>query len=255
MTTEHNLEVAIRLGIEHGVIDSPRESNVMATARFTSFIDAYTARILAEKDARIVELEQQSRGNWIDAEQRARQLSEALDLNAMQQEALEEVLPFVVTQVVACNGLKCREAVCESCFFDADKAAQIACDKSYAARQAISASAESVAAWKAEKLLPMQRQVASNRALLEELNNFKAILPIGAALRLTSAIHFTEKISEAYEKQRAAEVLEEFKNQYPSDSKGCFIHSICLDTAIAQLRAEAQKASPESDLEESLRRQ
>jgi hypothetical protein len=42
--------------------------------------------------------------------------------------ALKGVLPFVVTQVVACHGLKCREAVCESCSTDADVAAQNACN-------------------------------------------------------------------------------------------------------------------------------
>ena len=42
--------------------------------------------------------------------------------------ALRGVLPWVVTQVVACNGLKCREDVCMSCNSDAEDNAQRACD-------------------------------------------------------------------------------------------------------------------------------
>lgn len=43
-------------------------------------------------------------------------------------EALEKVLPCVVTQEVACNGMKCREAVCMSCFGNSESNAQLACD-------------------------------------------------------------------------------------------------------------------------------
>lgn len=32
--------------------------------------------------------------------------------------AIKNVLPYVVTQEVACHGLKCREPVCSSCSFD-----------------------------------------------------------------------------------------------------------------------------------------
>ena len=42
-------------------------------------------------------------------------------------EALKSVLPHVVTQVVACCGLKCREAVCDSCNPNAEAAAEEAC--------------------------------------------------------------------------------------------------------------------------------
>lgn len=41
--------------------------------------------------------------------------------------ALRQVLPWVVTQEVACNGLKCREAVCMSCNSDSKDNAQKAC--------------------------------------------------------------------------------------------------------------------------------
>lgn len=51
------------------------------------------------------------------------------------EKALRGVLPWVVTQVVACNGLKCREAVCMSCDSDAEDNAQLACD-AYAAADA-----------------------------------------------------------------------------------------------------------------------
>lgn len=43
-------------------------------------------------------------------------------------EALEAVLPWVVTQEVACHGLKCREAVCMSCDSDSEANVQLACD-------------------------------------------------------------------------------------------------------------------------------
>jgi hypothetical protein len=43
-------------------------------------------------------------------------------------DALRGALPWVVTQVVACNGLKCREDVCMSCNSDAEDNAQRACD-------------------------------------------------------------------------------------------------------------------------------
>lgn len=37
---------------------------------------------------------------------------------------LRKITGYAVTQVVACNGLKCREPLCESCSFDAEEAAQ-----------------------------------------------------------------------------------------------------------------------------------
>ena len=49
-------------------------------------------------------------------------------------EALKAVMPYVVTQVVACHGLKCRESVCESCTHDAEGNA----DKALYAYQAAS---------------------------------------------------------------------------------------------------------------------
>lgn len=39
-------------------------------------------------------------------------------------EMLLRIMGHTVIQVVACNGLKCREPVCESCSFDAEEAAQ-----------------------------------------------------------------------------------------------------------------------------------
>jgi len=44
------------------------------------------------------------------------------------EDALRGVLPWVVTEEVACNGLKCREAVCMSCDSDSKANAQLACD-------------------------------------------------------------------------------------------------------------------------------
>lgn len=53
------------------------------------------------------------------------------------EDALRAVLPWVVTQEVACNGLKCREAVCMSCDSDSEANAQLACDAYAAARAAL----------------------------------------------------------------------------------------------------------------------
>lgn len=44
-------------------------------------------------------------------------------------EAWKEVAPYVVTQLVACNGLKCGELVCGSCDLDAEKNVEIAREK------------------------------------------------------------------------------------------------------------------------------
>lgn len=80
-----------------------------------------------------------------------KKLSEANARNAMLVEALSGVLPYVVTQEVACHGMKCREPVCQSCSSDSDIAAQKACDAYAKASQTISANSEAVAAWEAER--------------------------------------------------------------------------------------------------------
>lgn len=53
------------------------------------------------------------------------------------EDALRGVLPWVVTQEVACNGLKCREDVCMSCNSDSAEAAEKACDAYGIARAAL----------------------------------------------------------------------------------------------------------------------
>lgn len=55
-------------------------------------------------------------------------------------EALKTVLPWVVSQEVACNGLKCREAVCMSCNPDSEDASQQASDACAVAAAAIAAA-------------------------------------------------------------------------------------------------------------------
>lgn len=55
--------------------------------------------------------------------------------------ALKTVLPWVVTQEIACNGLKCREPVCMSCSFDSEKSSQQAA-ADYAVAAASIAAAE-----------------------------------------------------------------------------------------------------------------
>ncbi len=56
-------------------------------------------------------------------------------------EAIAGLMPWVVTQVVACNGLKCRELVCESCSCDAEENAQKACDSYSLANEALADTA------------------------------------------------------------------------------------------------------------------
>jgi len=58
-------------------------------------------------------------------------------VNAVLREALRGVLPWVVTQEVACSGLKCREAVCMSCSYDSEVNVQRACDAYAAAEGAL----------------------------------------------------------------------------------------------------------------------
>jgi hypothetical protein len=70
---------------------------------------AHAAAVSAERDARIKLLEDVLRG----------------------------VLPWVVTQEVACHGLKCREAVCMSCDSDSAANVELACDAYGAARAAL----------------------------------------------------------------------------------------------------------------------
>ena len=49
-----------------------------------------------------------------DARERIKELTDALN----------GVMPYVITQVIACNGWKCRLSVCESCSFEAEEAAE-----------------------------------------------------------------------------------------------------------------------------------
>lgn len=60
-------------------------------------------------------------------------------------EAFKNVLPWVVTQTVACHGMKCRELVCLSCTeeTEAEQNAQEACDRYREAKQAIATTPES----------------------------------------------------------------------------------------------------------------
>lgn len=62
------------------------------------------------------------------------------DVNKQLLAALKSVLPWVVTQEIACNGLKCREQVCMSCSFDSEKSAQLASNAYAVAAEAIAAA-------------------------------------------------------------------------------------------------------------------
>ncbi len=71
----------------------------------------------------------------------SRQLEDSRKRVKTLREAIAGLMPWVVTQVVACNGLKCRELVCESCSFDAEENAQKACDSYSAASEALADTA------------------------------------------------------------------------------------------------------------------
>ena len=57
--------------------------------------------------------------------------------NKTLRDALDGVLPWVVTQEVACQGMKCREPVCMSCNSDSEEAAERASTAYQAAREAL----------------------------------------------------------------------------------------------------------------------
>lgn len=65
---------------------------------------------------------------------------QAEPVNTRLLDALKNVLPWVVTQEVACNGLKCREAVCMSCDSDSEANAEKAAQAYAVANQAIAAA-------------------------------------------------------------------------------------------------------------------
>ena len=99
---------------------------------------------LADSMYKLVVLERDAAREHLDAAQRREEklherLTLAESVRAAQvaglvegaeklRDALRGVLPWVVTQVVACNGLKCREDVCMSCNSDAEDNAQLACN-------------------------------------------------------------------------------------------------------------------------------
>lgn len=78
--------------------------------------------------------EQAARAAYKTAEKLAEQRDELLD-------ALKTVMPYVVTEVIACHGLKCRESICESCNPKAEESANKA-GAAYQAANAVIAKAE-----------------------------------------------------------------------------------------------------------------
>jgi precorrin-6B methylase 1 len=70
-----------------------------------------------------------------------RQLEDNRKRVKMLREAIAGLMPWVVTQVVACNGLKCRALVCESCSCDVEENAQKACDSYSSANKALADTA------------------------------------------------------------------------------------------------------------------
>jgi hypothetical protein len=66
-----------------------------------------------------------------------RQLEDSQKREKMLREAILGIMPWVVTEVIACNGLKCRQAVCESCSSGAQENAQKACENYSLAYEAI----------------------------------------------------------------------------------------------------------------------
>ena len=56
--------------------------------------------------------------------------------------ALKGVMPWVVVQEFACHGMKCREALCQSCSFETEEAAERACAAAAVAYNALAAQGE-----------------------------------------------------------------------------------------------------------------
>lgn len=118
----------------------------------------------ARQLARIAELEQDvqvARGQYQGACDVIKQLEQR---DRVLVDAAKGVFPYVVTQVVACHGLKCREAVCESCSEGADEAAQEASNRYHNLQQAINATpsqtAEQVERWHIEWMKRTLKPVA-----------------------------------------------------------------------------------------------
>ena len=104
---------------------------------------ASQAMAIAAKDAEIAELKNALGYDWDRFKASQKALREHMQMVAQKDAeiaelvaALECVLPWVITQTVACCGLKCREQVCISCEGeeDAEKNAQIACEKYHIAK-------------------------------------------------------------------------------------------------------------------------
>jgi len=64
--------------------------------------------------------------------------------NKVLREALEGVMPWVVTQEFACHGMKCREALCQSCSTETEEAAERAIAASSVAYSVLTKEATNV---------------------------------------------------------------------------------------------------------------
>lgn len=80
------------------------------------------------------------------------------------------------------------------------------CDCGY--EEALSTSPESLAAWEAEKLLPLQRQVAVLVDLLIEIYQYDQDGVFSG--RILDELADTQATAEAYDREHGAKVLEEF---------------------------------------------
>lgn len=102
-------------------------------------------------------------------------------------------------------------------------------------KTAIHASAESVAAWEAKKLEPLQRQVAMQRDMLLFCTNFK--LNQITQDEITRILRNTQATAEAYDNQHAAKVLEDAADYL--DNNVCKTGHVTSDSTLQELRRMA----------------
>lgn len=203
--------------------------------------DAYTARICAEKDVEIARLNRRTPDAWVEIERQQmveinlhQQLSEALAENARLktalsgqtyfvppefQVALDEANALIAMQQEALNKLLC---------VNSNNSLYQAIDE---LRCVDFASAESVADWEAEKLLPMQRQVAmlhrELKSCAEDMEDWAGYANqyfqekhglASDCARYAKVLSDTQATAEAYDREVKTNVLEEALSRMGEES-------------------------------------
>lgn len=192
MNTEHNLEVARECGFH--VYDKSNNSidTVYAVDGTDEALDAYTTRILAEKEAeKNVEIE------CLAASCRAvtDKIFKANALIAMKDEAL-------------CCAVECFE--CEN------DLTELTFNRM---KRAISTTSESAAAWEEAKFKPLQQQVAMLREALESVKrdvvaDNEAFLEMHTVNAIDEALSATSETTEAFLNEVRANVMADLATSY-----------------------------------------